>query len=107
MTLLTPLLPALFPVFVGDAPPDVPVPVPLAPPDGKDAVGPEGSANPVILPEKGPGIAVALASTPLRLGMGLPGSVPFVAIAASRNWLYDPSPVVGALMELQPDGPID
>jgi len=63
-----------------------------------EAVGPEGRANPVMLPVKGPATTVALAPTPLRLGTGVPGSVPLVAMAAAWYVANEPVPLAGALM---------
>ena len=57
-----------------------------------------GTAKPVILPEKGPGAALALAPTPTRLGEGLPGWLGAVFIAACWNASKEPA---GALMVLE------
>lgn len=65
------------------------------------AVGPEGRATPLSFPENGPGSTVAAAPTPLMLGTGAPGSVPFVATAAARKVANEPAPSAGALMALR------
>lgn len=80
----TPLTPAdptaEFPVVEGEVPDEVPEGA-EAPDDPLEAGGavPVGKAKPVMEPEKGPGMVVAAAPTPLRLGTGAPGMVPLAA----------------------------
>ncbi len=64
-------------------------------------VGPEAAAAREKLAVMGPGIAVALAPTPLRLGTGVPGvTVPFNAMAACWKAENERLPEAGALIEL-------
>ncbi len=61
---------------------------------------PDGKANPVILPVRGPGSKDAAAPEPLRAPEGVGGRVPFRALALFWNTGKVFVPLAGALIEL-------
>jgi hypothetical protein len=80
-------------------------PDPVATAEGSTAgalgVGPDAAPVSKMLPETGPGTAVALAPTPLKFGMGAPGVVvPLRAMAACWKAEKDVLPVAAALIDL-------
>lgn len=77
-------------------------PLPDAPPEAAAPAASVGIAKPVILPLKGPGALVAWAPTPLRFGVGIPGTVDEAESASAADWKASKVlPVEGALMALR------